>query len=221
MRQTRGTTLIELMFGMVILSILFIMSMHILSSMTLSYGVEMADAEQQRSVTGAIYDLMSDVGSYTVLSPIGPASNSHLSASGDRITFRLPTGTDSAGKITWGEQITYCRELNPREVQFNGVDDDANGLVDDDDGILVRRVEDAATGNVISKTVLATNIPTGGFHIDQLGFSALPTPHFGPDLQGQSLRIRITRVYSNRAIADATKMTAATQRTFYLRNAQQ
>lgn len=222
MKAFAGTTVIELVVGTAILAIIFLMATQIMGSMGTGISVEQTSAEQQTRTTAAVYDVMSELSSYSTLSPIQPATELHISPAGDRITFRIPTGIDNAGAVTWGEQITYCRELNEREIQNNGIDDDGNGLTDNNDGVLVRRVEDASTGDVLSKTVVTTQVPFGGFLVEQLRYDTAPTPHYSPDPAGRILRVTIQRAaITHTGAPDGTLFTSTVSRMYYLRNIQQ
>jgi hypothetical protein len=86
------------------------------------------------------------------------------------LTFGIPRYDAGTGSVNHGDKsncITYRWVISERETAGNKVDDDGNGLMDNDDG-RVERIE-RRSGQPDDVQVICTNVPRDGFVIRKRG----------------------------------------------------
>jgi hypothetical protein len=149
-RPQRGSTVLELLITIVIMLVVFavvygalVLGQRYLSSEAI--GLDL-DAQARAALDGMLRELRSS-GPARLAAP-APGARSGFTTFQYRRTLLDPDGLDEAD---WGPLITYRLDPSPGEDPMNGIDDDADGLVDERSLV---RVESGEVTNVIDGVLL-------------------------------------------------------------------
>jgi prepilin-type N-terminal cleavage/methylation domain-containing protein len=207
-RRSAGFTLLELVvtvaiLGLVLTSLGLVQSRSSKESMVLRARA-VAESRVRRTLDAVAAELTA-VGRSLLL----PDPTTVFGAS--TVTFQHPMGVSNAGLVLWGTASRLSLELDPRELN-NGVDDDGDGLIDEQQLVFTR---DFGTANA-RRVVLCTNIPElapgeiAGNGIDDNGNGVVDEAGFNIRRIGDLLSVHLTvlQPYGGNRVASTTLETS-------------
>ncbi len=131
MSRTPGYTLLELVVGLTLLTILMgsviMTTQRGIAAYRRSASNSSLDAKVNRALSRLARELVDAGGANLVPNPTPPLG-------GATLDFQRPVAW-TGGAIVWGPTVRFALELAPGELD-NGIDDNGNGLIDE--GVLVR-----------------------------------------------------------------------------------
>lgn len=207
----RGMTLLEVMISLVVITLVIMTTVLVMHTTSDHMRFEMVVSDQQNRTRAALDKMMEELRRMPVSTPAdvfdtntGTDTNTTVATTdsasdlANGVRFYMPTYNTSTLSIDNGVPVTYQWEASPRENQTNGIDDDGNGLLDEDDGRIIR-VDNTGT------TVLLNNVPRTGFLIAK---------------SGRRLQVRVAQKNNTplQTGEGTTISTAVTHNTYCLRN---
>ncbi len=180
MKNGRGFTLVEIMVSMTVISVAFLTVMTVIRSTSDNLGFELTVSDQQVITRSTVDRMMEELRliSHTYTTANFDVNNSSSYAQftpaddpgPHSLTFGIPRYDDLTDTVTYGgtsDCITYRWVISEREIPGNNVDDDGNGLVDNEDGRIERVNREAGVVNDLQ--VVCDNVPQDGFEIRKIG----------------------------------------------------
>ncbi|MCZ7648052.1 MAG: prepilin-type N-terminal cleavage/methylation domain-containing protein [Planctomycetota bacterium] len=222
-RRARGFTLLEMMISISVITVVVMVTIIVVHTTSEHMKFELIVSDQQtrtrtaldtmkeemRTISAALADFstVSETNtdtvtgtSLTVSPPSGyPSANGPITKAVRFNKPRFDEATKTVDLGTTATALTYYWRYADREIAGNGIDDNNNGLFDDDDGWLVRE------GPGGQFDIVCTNVPKSGFLVIKTG---------------RRLQIRIGRknVTPMRTDQGTTFTTIVTHDTYCLRN---
>ena len=174
--RPRGMTLIEIMVSMSVSSLVILTTISVMTTTSDHMKFEMVVTDQQVKTRAALDGLMEElrhvsaaVGDFDT--DVGVRTNTLSGANGlNTVTFSMPefdNGTLALKAADPAKAVTYRWTLNPREAPNNGIDDDGNGLTDEDDGRLERLVGSPPSAS--SLQIVLDHVPRSSFQVVKAG----------------------------------------------------
>lgn len=208
-----GMTLVEVMVTMVVLTSVFLTTMIVIHTSSENMSFELTVADQQVMTRAKVDEMMDEfrrirgsAADFNTLTGENADTVSDPAVDGvpGTVIFLLPSFDDATQTVKYGtaaDSITYRWQVNAREVDGNDIDDDGNGLTDEDDGVIVRLVG----GDEATLRVVCDHVPKTGFWVRKVG---------------RRLEITLSRKNTTtRNTADGTGFTTTvTHVTYFLKN---